>query len=679
MTPTTGFAVNGRFLTQTATGVQRYAYHVVRSMGESCQGNSQIPLLVPKGTSVPAMTSIRVVETGGHLKGHIWEQALPAMNGSGRLLNLCNTAPVALTDQVVCIHDANVYTEPGSYSPAFRMLYKTMQPLIVRRSVSVTTVSQASARQISRHLPIALSDIAILPNGHEHVHDWDPAAAVIAPAIVAKIQTRGRRYVFALGSLAHHKNLQLLITIAPALDEMNIDVVIAGGGLDILTARALQQRPNVVLTGRVSDDDLAYLLQHALCLAFPSFTEGFGLPIVEAMALRCPVISSSQSSMLEVCGNAALLASPFKPSDWVAQIAALGGSSFLSDDLIHRGLRQVEKFSWTDTAAAYLELLETPSMATKPRLEPVSIPLKVAIVVATRGRPQLVAQTVRHLLSTQTVSPDMTIVSCCDVSDAGDLNEVDAVKIVTGKAGLAAQRNTALDNLPEGIDIVIFFDDDFVAHPDWIAAARAAFSDESRLCAFTGWVVADGILGPGIAFDEAVMLSKRDATGKERQWIEPFSPYGCNMAFRMSAVGKHRFDERLVLYGWLEDRDFAGGLAKQGGRLAKSASARGVHMGAKIGRVNGERLGYSQIVNPLYMRLKKTMTTRQAAGQITRNVMSNFGRLLRPEPFIDRGGRARGNLLALRDVILGRIEPERAAEVAVRNENVPVLAEGRPR
>jgi GT2 family glycosyltransferase len=233
---------------------------------------------------------------------------------------------------------------------------------------------------------------------------------------------------------------------------------------------------------------------------------------------------------------------------------------------------------------------------------------------------------------------------------------------------LAKQRNTALAALPTETDVVVFFDDDFVADGDWLAAAAEAFRDEMRVVGFTGRVIADGIKGPGLSFAEAVQIVE-DA-GRSVPWsrIEPFSPYGCNMAFRLSAIGGLRFDERLVLYGWLEDRDFGATLAKRGGRLIKCASACGVHMGAKSGRVSGDRLGYSQVINPIYMLRKGTMTAGQVAGQLFRNIMSNVARALRPEPFIDRRGRLRGNLRGLADALRGRIEPERAAAIQPREK-----------
>ena len=197
----------------------------------------------------------------------------------------------------------------------------------------------------------------------------------------------------------------------------------------------------------------------------------------------------------------------------------------------------------------------------------------------------------------------------------------------------------------------------------WLAAAAEVFRDDPQVVGFTGHVIADGIKGPGLIFEEAVRTVEASAPPTDWSRIEPFSPYGCNMAFRLSAVGELKFDERLVLYGWLEDRDFGAALAMHGGRLVKCASARGVHMGVKSGRVAGDRLGYSQIVNPIYMLQKGTMSFGQVAGQIFRNVASNVAGSIKPEPFIDRKGRLRGNIRGFADVLRGHIEPELAAAI----------------
>lgn len=661
------FAVNGRFLTQSPTGVQRYASNVVRALDRALAADKRAVIIAPSAAPDPGLGQIPLMRTGG-LRGHAWEQIALPLQWQGRILNLCNTAPACRSDQIVCIHDANIFTAPDSYSGAFRMAYRTLQPLLARRSARIATVSHAAARQIARYLPVRLEEIAVLPNGHEHALSWDPTLARAAKRFVAdSFAGNDRRFILALGSKARHKNLTLLVEAASALDELGVDIVIAGGSAEIFAPGTLEKRPNIHVIGRVSDHDLAYLLEKALCLVFPSLMEGFGLPIVEAMARGCPVVASHCASMPEVCGDAALLASPSDPAAWVRHVRALKETPALRDDLIGRGRDQVRQFTWSQTAAGYMELLDRPAARHAVHSKPIAPTVsRVAVVVATRGRPDIVSATVRHLLATQTLQPISVIVSCIDVADAGDLVEHPRVTVVTGPSGLTRQRNTAFSMLPEATEVVAFFDDDFIADKDWLAVAARTFRDDSRIVGFTGRVLADGVNGPGISFAEALRMMAKVGPS-DWDWVEPYSPYGCNMAFRAGSIGQTRFDERLVLYGWLEDRDFAAALAKSGGRFVKYAEAYGVHMGVKNGRVSGDRFGYSQVINPIYMLRKGTMPGTKVASHIFCNMAMNFSRALWPEPFVDRRGRARGNLLAIADLLRGRLEPERAAQLGSRS------------
>ncbi|MDH2309765.1 glycosyltransferase [Methylobacterium brachiatum] len=658
------FGINGRFLTQSMTGVQRYALNVTRAMSQavSAQG-STIPLLAPPGAQDPGLdgTPLKVVGRSG---GHAWEQAVLPRAWPGRLLNLCNTAPAFKADQVVCIHDANVFLEPESYSASFRAFYKTLQPLLARRAARIATVSTFSAGQIAQHLSLRASDILVLPNGHEHVRAWDPNQATRAPSALRRNPDGSERpFVLALGSRARHKNLGLLLGLAGEFATLGVDLIIAGGQAGIFAADDLQRSENVQHLGFVSDHDLAYLLERALCLAFPSLTEGFGLPALEAMARGCPVISTDRASLPEICGTAALLAPPDQPHLWLAHVRTLLASADLRQDLIGRGRLQAARFSWADTAQGYLDVMQAPQRRDVGRPRAASAPPSIAVVIATLGRPDVVAQTLRRILDRQTYKPAAVMISCIKPEDAGDAANWPDVAVVTGRPGLAAQRNAALAALPEGIDVVAFFDDDFVPDAEWLDVAARTFRDEADIVGFTGDVLADGIKGPGLTFEEVDRLLAESGPVVPAPLIEPFSPYGCNMAFRRSAIGALRFDERLVLYGWLEDRDFGAALRAKGGRLVKCMAARGVHMGVKGGRIAGDRLGYSQVVNPLYMLRKGTMTYAQVADHLFRNFTSNLARSAVPEPFIDRRGRLRGNLRGAADALLGRLEPERALQI----------------
>lgn len=286
--------------------------------------------------------------------------------------------------------------------------------------------------------------------------------------------------------------------------------------------------------------------------------------------------------------------------------------------------------------------------------------VRVCVGIATKGRPDQLAGMLDNLAA-QTLKPHSIIVCCTEPRDAAAVVSNPDVTVIFREAGLPKQRNGILDDIPKDTDLIVFFDDDFYPDARWLETVSECFRSDPQIACITGYVVADGILGPGLTREEAfTRMSTYDPSGVD--WVsENESPYGCNMAFRCKAIEGLRFDERLVLYGWLEDRDFGGALAERGGRRIKIGKAYGVHLGAKSGRVSGRRLGYSQIINPIYLRWKKTISTREALVQISRNVMANIAKSIRPEPFIDRRGRLHGNLIAVFDLLRLRLTPERAA------------------
>lgn len=354
------FSINGRFLGKAVTGVQRYALNVVAAMDRvmTDRGRSAA-LLAPKGTRDPGLAALALREVGG-LPGHGWEQVNLPITCRAPLLSLCNTGPLAFTRQVVCIHDANVFEAGDSYGFKFRMFYKLLHPLLARRAMTIATVSNHSARQISRWLSVPAAKIVVLPNGHEHALAWRSDKAAIAPDFFTGPDAlEPGRFVLAIGSRARHKNLRLILQLAPELAAQKLRIVIVGGGADIFAGETLEPAANVRFTGPLSDDDLAFLMDRALCLVFPSWTEGFGLPIVEAMARGCPVISSDRASMPEVCGDAALLAAPDDPAKWMTHIRQLVASPDLRADQIARGSARVGTYSWAATGAGYVDLMQS--------------------------------------------------------------------------------------------------------------------------------------------------------------------------------------------------------------------------------------------------------------------------------------------------------------------------------
>jgi GT2 family glycosyltransferase len=291
--------------------------------------------------------------------------------------------------------------------------------------------------------------------------------------------------------------------------------------------------------------------------------------------------------------------------------------------------------------------------------------LTVSVVVASLGRPDVLADLLA-LLAAQTEPAEDILLSVTGPADLPPgLRERPGLRLLVGPKGSCAQRNTALDQLPDPCDIVIFCDDDYVPSRHFVARVRAFFAANADVVGVSGRLLADGINGPGITAEAArALVAVHDAAAPEPlvPMRDRYGLYGCNMAFRRAAIGAVRFDERLPLYGWQEDIDFAAQVRRQG-RIVSTHGFAGVHRGVKQGRSPGVRVGYSQIVNPAYLAAKGTMRAQYGLRIALRNFLANHARALRPEPWVDRRGRAWGNWLALADLLRGRITPERIIEL----------------
>jgi glycosyltransferase involved in cell wall biosynthesis len=347
------FGINGRFLSQPLTGVQRYGREIVGALDSLVAEKAHsIKLIIPNEARQSIDLRNIEIKALGVGRGHAWEQSMLPLRHSGLLLNLCNTAPALGNNRVVCIHDANVFLAAESYSRSFRVFYKMLQPLISRRSTFVTTVSEDAASKISDHLNVARDRIKIAPNGHEHALRWDASRSKLRD-----MHGFRRPYIVLLGSLAKHKNIGRIMGLSDKLDSIGMDIKIIGGSTAIFHQEQWRAAPNVAFLGRVSDDDLAFLLANALCLAFPSTSEGFGIPLLEAMVCGCPIVASNSSSLPQVCGNAALLADPHDDEQWLKHFVALAESELLCRELSGKGREQVQRFSWRSSAQIYLELM----------------------------------------------------------------------------------------------------------------------------------------------------------------------------------------------------------------------------------------------------------------------------------------------------------------------------------
>ncbi len=283
--------------------------------------------------------------------------------------------------------------------------------------------------------------------------------------------------------------------------------------------------------------------------------------------------------------------------------------------------------------------------------------MKIAIAVASIKRSEEIGQLLAQL-ERQTHAPAQIILSLEQREDApADL--APGFDIILGPKGLTSQRNRALDAVRPDCEVVVFFDDDFLPCDDALAGISNIFAIDDAIVGASGRVLEDGITYGGLSYEDALAcLAAYDANPPTDALSFPDSDelYGCNMAFRMSAVRDLRFDEKLPLYGWQEDVDFAGQLLTKG-RIVRTNAFSGVHRGVTRGRTPGLALGFSQIVNPVYLAKKGTMRPAKALKLVVKNLLANHVKSLRPESYIDRAGRVRGNWLGLLHVISGKSDP----------------------
>lgn len=342
-------SINGRFLTQSISGVQRYAWEVVRQWDRMLADAGQdfdVELLCPQGAMLPEPLSAIRMRIVGTLKGHAWEQwSLPRAARGRRLVNLCNMAPLLHGAQMVTIHDAAVFAAPAGYSRKFIAWYRFVYRALVARGARIVTVSAFSRDELRRYLGPAL-DIDVAHESGDHITEVAPDADFLA-----RSGLRTGHFVLAVSSMNPNKNFGAIVKAFEGWVRNDVDLVVAGGtNPNVFAAGNLPA--SVRHLGYVTDAQLRALYESAACFVFPSRYEGFGLPPLEAMVCGCPVVSSRSASMPEVCGPAALYFDPEAPSELALRLDEVLGDSAVANRLRAAGRERVRQFTWQRCASS---------------------------------------------------------------------------------------------------------------------------------------------------------------------------------------------------------------------------------------------------------------------------------------------------------------------------------------
>jgi glycosyltransferase involved in cell wall biosynthesis len=265
------------------------------------------------------------------------------------------TLPPTRTKSILTVHDLSFERDPDSTAHGLRTYLKTVVPRSIHRATHVVAVSQATKQDIVELYKVPENKVSVLYEGVDHIFRPTPNSA-----IRDKYGIGSNPYIFSVSTIQPRKNYKRLIQAMAALPP-EYNLVIAGGKgwlYDDIFAEAEKPavRGRVKFIGFVPDDDLPALYTEAAALAYPSLYEGFGLPLLEAMACGTPTLTSNVSCLPEVAGGASILIDPLNVDDIAAGLQQCLAER---ETLVTKGFIRAAQFRWDDVATQLLTLYKT--------------------------------------------------------------------------------------------------------------------------------------------------------------------------------------------------------------------------------------------------------------------------------------------------------------------------------
>jgi glycosyltransferase involved in cell wall biosynthesis len=327
--------VNGRFLSRRVTGVERYGVEILHRLKDG-----------PK--------VVRPNEWAYGVRGHLWEQAaLPRLVHSNQLLwSPANTGPLGIAKQVLTLHDLSPLEHPEWFRAGFALWYRLFLPVLIRRVQWIVTPSEFVKTKLMRRFGLSGERVTLIPGGVD--------LSIFKPDAPRRLSLPPK-YALFVGTLQPRKNLTGLLAAWARVKDIVPEawLIIAGGGGDIFRSLTLPKIDRVKFLGAVAEADLPGLYAGATLLVIPSLDEGFGLPVLEAMACGTPVAASTAGALPEVTGAAGLT---FDPGDILAIVEVLRcllTEKRLQKEFRDKGLTRACTFSWRTSADRLWEVFET--------------------------------------------------------------------------------------------------------------------------------------------------------------------------------------------------------------------------------------------------------------------------------------------------------------------------------
>lgn len=292
----------------------------------------------------------------------LWQQTIMAWQifrlnvdvhwGSGFVLPLLSTRPM-----VVTIHDLTFQLFPAVHERVKRVYFPAMIKAAVSKARCVLAISESTRNDLHRLLPMSREKTVVTLLAARRL------ASVVHEKGTPECEGVGAGYVLFVGTVEPRKNLERLIAAWQSIDPVDrhgarLVIVGATGWLvDSMLSRSVAEHA-IEFKGFVGDDELAQLMRGAMAFVYPSLYEGFGLPVLEAMAQGLPVLTSNVGATREVAGGAALLVDPVSTSSIRDGLVRLLNDDALRRELSRRGMERAASFSWERTAKDTLAFIE---------------------------------------------------------------------------------------------------------------------------------------------------------------------------------------------------------------------------------------------------------------------------------------------------------------------------------
>jgi glycosyltransferase involved in cell wall biosynthesis len=356
-------AIDARDLARNITGVGRYLTNLIRNWVAESDKNQFLLY-----SDQPVQFNFQTQHiTEKILQGHpiLWKQILlpltKIMHDHDLIFSPSYSAPLFTIEKtVVTIHDLVAVLKPEWTSKSQHLRFKTIVNLSAKCSTKIIAVSETTRNDIIEITGIPSNKIAVVYEG------VDEMFKVIGSQDGISIPGSDKPFILFVGSIHPRRNIKRLIQAFNAMKnngQLKHKLVLVG--MVLQESRALSEwintsrwKKDIICLNYVTDENLVRLYNTAELFVYPSLYEGFGLPVLEAMACGTPVITSNVSSLPEVAGSAAILVDPYSVEDIIKAIKNIVQDKELKNDLIERGLERSKVFSWGKASKETLEIFE---------------------------------------------------------------------------------------------------------------------------------------------------------------------------------------------------------------------------------------------------------------------------------------------------------------------------------